>query len=507
MTKLFQFFSIAMLTQVFLALSQLVLLPIQIRMWGHEAIAAWYSAIAIAMLSTIADFGLRTAGHVELIRFAGNREDLAAGEWVKHLWGWIRTLVFAFTVATIVGDAVVTAGLRHLPYPTWKACLIVAYSLETLLTVRIVYLDSLGFYRGAEAGYCMFAAIRLVLSVPALLFLHFEANGLAWLYLATSVIALLLQERLCRKTGVLGLFAALPNRLAIRVLAIARYTLAEPCANWVRLSLPVLVIASFGSPAAVTAYVALRAAFGGARITVQQLSRFASVEYLRMMASFKAGANETLLCVSVLGASIVGTALASLLIVDNLRLLGLWLTHCDRTMFQMTVLSFGLSAPFYPYLVLSNLMFRMGELSAVAQRQYAYVCYSALFGAVAVKAGFLPLYLGLLVLAEVLLSISFLLPRHGRNVAFQTTAGRRGLVAAATGTALVCVLWFVVRANEYSIFTATVHSSEAWSSLLAFFAVLAFTILMIVINSDLIRSAPSVFQRSADRRSSLLAEL
>jgi len=48
----------------------------------------------------------------------------------------------------------------------------------------------------------------------------------------------------------------------------------------------------------------------------------------------------------------------------------------------------------------------MGELAQVARRHYAFVAYSLLFGGVAVIARALPLYLGLLVCAEALLSIT-----------------------------------------------------------------------------------------------------
>src|SRR5207248_5253452 len=163
----------------------------------------------------------------------------------------------------------------------WRVALTLAYAIETLLIIRIVYLDTLGLYRGAEASYFMFAGLRLALAVPALLVLRLEANGLAWLFLATSVFALALQGWLvCREVRVLGIFAALPRRLSVRVLAVARYTLAEPCASWVRLSLPVLVIAAIAPAASVTTYVALRATFGAARATIQHLARFTSVEYL-----------------------------------------------------------------------------------------------------------------------------------------------------------------------------------------------------------------------------------
>ena len=64
-----------MLTQGVLLLNQVVLLPIQIRIWGHLSTAHWYAMLAIATIVSVADCGLRTAGHAELIRYAHNPAD------------------------------------------------------------------------------------------------------------------------------------------------------------------------------------------------------------------------------------------------------------------------------------------------------------------------------------------------------------------------------------------------------------------------------------------------
>ena len=179
MTKLLQFVSMAMLTQITLALTQVVLLPIQIRFWGHGTIAAWYSALAVAALTSIFDCGLRTAAHTDLLRLMQDRGDAVARERVRQVWGWIRTLVASLTLLLIVIKCVSAPLFEHQPYPIWKAVLVLAYSVETLLSVRIVYLDSLGFYRQAEAGYFAMVAVRLFLSIPALLVWHVNVSGLA----------------------------------------------------------------------------------------------------------------------------------------------------------------------------------------------------------------------------------------------------------------------------------------------------------------------------------------
>src|SRR5271154_1038 len=88
--KPFQFISLALMTQVVLMLNQIVLLPFQIRIWGTDNTAYWYSTLALAAITTVADFGLRTAGHAEVVRY--NTDKQAKAEF-QELWAWIRILV------------------------------------------------------------------------------------------------------------------------------------------------------------------------------------------------------------------------------------------------------------------------------------------------------------------------------------------------------------------------------------------------------------------------------
>jgi hypothetical protein len=502
-SKLVQFFSIAAFTQVILMLSQLVLLPIQIRIWGHSATAAWYSAVALATITTVVDCGLRTAGHAELVRYMHpGADDLAAKQYFRQIWGWIRVLILVASVALIAGEALFMTVFKGLPYPIWKAALTFAYALETILNIRIGYLDSLGRYRGAEGSYFLFATLRLALAVPALLVLRLGANGLAWLFLATSALALALQGwLLCRRVGMLGIFAAFPRKLSARTLAVARHTLAEPCANWVRLSLPVLVIAAFATPAAVTTYVALRAAFGAGRATIQQLSRVASVEYLRFRAAGRVEAADSLLSIFVLVAVSFGTVVAGLVIADNMRILGLWLAHFDRATFQTIAISFALCAPFFAYQIMFALMFRAGELAWAAKRHWAYVVYSALFAVVASRLKWLPLYLIMLVVSEIALSATFMLPGIGETAAIRTRAGRRGVVAACTGLIVVLLLWLAARSNFAQIFADFSFGNLAWTLFAVACGLGGFSFFAYLANTDLFKTMPLLFRRSSEARS------
>jgi hypothetical protein len=452
MKKFAQFFSFAAMTQVILLLNQVVLLPMQIRLWGSSETALWYGAIAFATVTTVADCGLRTAGHVELLRLVRKNDTHARAEFLQ-VWAWIRLLIVLVT-ATLLVAGLAYGALRGMS--TWqlgRALLIIAYAFEALLIIRIVYLDSLGKYSSAESSYFMFAASRLVLAVPALLLFRVQPVGLCWIFLGTSVFGLVLQGWLCDIPRELRIFGGFPRRLSFGTCSLVRYTIAEPIANWARVSLPVLVIASIGPDTAVTTYVALRAIYGSARTTIQQVGRVASVEVLRLLGRRRKAPAEYLLFLFLLCAVLIGTALGGAVVLDNMRLLSLWLKHVDRLLFQNINLSFALSSPFYCYQIIVALSFRVGQLALTARRQYVYFLYSALIAASTVIIKSLDVYLALLVVAEILLSISFLTRQNiGGHPSLKTNAGRRGLAGSFAGAVLVFALWSTVRHAGSSLF-------------------------------------------------------
>jgi hypothetical protein len=454
MKKFMQFFSFAAMTQVILLLNQVVLLPMQIRLWGVSETASWYAAIALATVTTVADLGLRTAGHVELLRLVQEKDAAGRAEF-RQLWAWIRLLVLCVCALLLIADFLYGRSHGLEKWQLSRALLTLAYAMETVLIVRIVYLDSLGEYSRAESSYFAFAAVRLALAVPALVIFRFNPLGLGWLFFATSMLGLVLQGLICRIPAELHLFSPMPRRLSFRSCLLARYTMAEPCANWVRLSLPVLVIAAVAPATAVTTYVALRAVYGAARTTIQQVARVASVEAIRFRAAGDRETAESVLTVFVLLAALLGTALAGFVVLDNVRILSLWLKHFDRLLFQNVNLTFALSSPFYSYQVMVALSFRIGQLAIMARRQYAYVLYSALFAGVALFTKTLAVYLVLLVVAEITLSLSFMARSNiGGATGFRTKAGWRGLAASFAGTALVLVLWMTVRHSSTDFFVS-----------------------------------------------------
>lgn len=497
MAQLFRFFSFAVLTQLVLVLNQLILLPIQLRLWGVPGTAAWYTALAVATITTFADLGLRTAGHVDLMRFV-KEGDKTAGANLQQVWGWIRILVLSFTVILLLSSAIESWMHGSLIQTIWKDCLIGAYAMETLLIVRIVYLDSLGHYSSAEATYFTFAILRLGLAIPALLIFHAGPQALGILYLATAVLGIGLQSRLCKKTGLLALLDPLPRKLSFGVLATARYTVAEPLSNWMRISFPVLVLQAISGPEFVTTFVALRAAFGASRQTIQQMSRVASVEYLRLRSASRSELATNVLSGFVQLGTFLGAAVGALVVADNLRLLGIWLTHTDRAVFQTVLVMFAFSAPFYSYQIVVNLMFRMGRLRGVALRQYAYILYCFLFAGVAFVAHSLRGYLGLLVIAEFLLSASFLVGRIDATAPHSWKIGLRGLVGSLGGVAALAVLWRVVARDSSGVFTAMTIPAFTRSLEFWLIAILALASIQILLDSRMfVRSARLGIDRRA----------
>ena len=202
-------------------------------------------------------------------------------------------------------------------------------------------------------------------------------------FLATSLFGLACRAGCAPYLGRTVVYsAAIPSAGSpLRTCSLARYTMAEPIANWVRLSLPVLVIAAVAPAAAVTTYVALRAIYGAARITIQQVARVASVEILRLRTQMQWKKSNLCWFSFFCLPGFIGTGVAGGVVLDNLRLLSLWLKHFDRSLFKTSISPLPVAAPFYSFQVIVALSFSIGQLSSMARRQYAYVLYSAAFAA------------------------------------------------------------------------------------------------------------------------------
>jgi hypothetical protein len=406
------------------------------------------------------------------------------------VWAWLRILVLTCTLLLTGGDILASMIAGHKSYPVWRTVLIAACSMETMLIVRTVYLDTLDLYRRAELSYFLFSALRLGSAVPALLIFHLDPVGLAWVFLGSSALGLAVQECLVRRhVSAVRLFEPIPRKLSLRIVALTRHTFAEPCANWVRLSLPVLVLSAIAPAVAVTTYVALRATFGAVRASVAQLARVASVEFLQLISAGREAAAESLLAGFLFVAVLCGTAIAGGVVVDNLRIVGLWLGHFDRGVFQLVEVSFAGSA-FFSYQIILLLMFRRGQLAPIARRHWAYVAYAAVFAAIALKTRTLPLYLLMLLASELLLALSFTLPVWSNGACIATRSVRSQVSQAAlAGSLIVIILWAAAQWNIGGIFVPFQLLSGIWSALALLTALLLLAVFIYANNADTLRTA------------------
>jgi hypothetical protein len=462
--KLLRFFSLAALTQLSLVVSQLGILPLQLRSWGTDATAGWYSAIAFATLATVADLGLRAAGHAELLQLVRPSEAAAVDDAPSFVacWSWIRTLAVCSTIVLVAFDA-----MRGSAGSAWHGMLIAASALELLLIVRVMYLDTLGLYVRAELSYLAFSVLKAVFSIVGIWAFALREAPIAALQLGAAVAAVLLQSYLAQGIPQIGLMAPIaPGRVA-RILPVCARTISEPAANWCRLSLPVLVLSSIAPAAIVTTYVASRALFGLVRASVQQIARVASVEFVRACGEQRWAVAKRNLHGFLLLGTLVSTGIALLVAADDRRLLSLWLGEIDASLFRAVAIPFCLGAPFYIYQIMLSLRVRLGDIGSIAKSQYIYLALAVVASGAAALAREWRIYLVLLLACDVLLALQLMWRVPGTLGPHATWASRRGIRAASALGLALALFWPLVIADPFSTFAARGVASLALSVVLA----------------------------------------
>lgn len=429
MGKLLRFFSLTTASQLVLLVNQLVLLPIQLRTWGSETTADWLVVLALANIASVADLGLRNAGHADLLASA-RKADGAAADRFRQLWALVR-LLFVLTTAALLCAQLVRDVWTGAPVRAWVLGVTVAFALETFVIVRGMWLDTLGEFVRVESVYLGLVGLRVLLSLAALLIFQASPAALGWIMLATAAGAVLLQAVVLRP-GLLRLAAGGFRDVRWRALLIVRLVVAEPVANWVRLSLPVIVLAAIASPVTVTVYVALRAVFGLVRQVVSQLARYASVRYVEQVQGDSVAANRALLR-AVLFSVCAGVAISTAVLADDGRLIGRWLGAA--VVDDMIAATFAATAVGYGYQVALSLMTRTGDVAGVARRQYAYLAAAAAAAVVGLTCRSTHLYLGLIIAQELAIAGLF-------YSAFNDRVRRAVFGALLAGLLLNLLLWF-----------------------------------------------------------------
>jgi hypothetical protein len=428
MKSFLRFFSLTVANQICGVLSQLVLLPLMLRTWGHDVAAQWFVIVAMANLTTVFDLGLHNAGHSQLL--AGLDGDPVATQEFRHTWALTRVMIVGLTAVYILYQMMMGTE------PFALACIMIGYmAIDTTLAARGVWFDTLGRFNRVEGGFLLMAIVRLAASIPALIFFHASPMVIGWIMLFTSIGGIALQTAML-KLPLINFTAGGFRGLNWRSLSIIRLVVADPMTTWVRISLPVIILAAIAPSPVVTTFVALRAVFGFSRSIIWQLTRYASVRYIQHIHDNKKFA-ELIVVRAIQGTVVIGVAVSSMTIVDQGRLIHLWLGFSTSEEFYL-VLSFAFSTIAFSYTMIANIMMRTGNVAGVAKRQYLYLLASV-SAAVAIRFIYpnATIYLAVLAAQDILIAALFV-----------ATLGpyimRSSIIAFLVGVAVLCLTITVV---------------------------------------------------------------
>lgn len=391
-------------TQLSLAGTQLLLLPLEVRLWGLETTAHWNTALALAALLSAADFGLRGFGHASLRQRPASSAEVDAC--FESVWAVQRVLVAGVLVAAALAAAV-AMRLQLAPYAQWLVWLMIACAVEALLSARGMYMDTLGMIARAEASYAFMHSSRLAAALLALAVFGASPRALALIYAGSALGALLAQGRWLHSTSPLRLNAGGFRSMNVQTLRLLRYSIGYPLSQWCRPNLPVLVLHAISSAAIVNAFVALRAVFGLSRQAVVQLSRFASVQYA---ATADAGTRQLTLLKWTYASVLLGTACALAVELDAGALLSRWVPGTSAPGYEWVSLALSLSAPFFATQVLLLAYMRSGSERQAARLQLTYVVLAAIAALAAIALSTLVGYFASFLACELVYS-AFVLAR------------------------------------------------------------------------------------------------
>jgi len=120
MRKALNFLSLGVATQIFMALNQLLLLPLQLSVWGHNLTAEWYTAVAVGGLIGAADLGLRTARHKEILAHADGSGSTADERHYLGNWTAIRLLIATGFIVLFTINILISV-FYNTPFKWWMS--------------------------------------------------------------------------------------------------------------------------------------------------------------------------------------------------------------------------------------------------------------------------------------------------------------------------------------------------------------------------------------------------
>ena len=233
--------------------------------------------------------------------------------------------------------------------------------------------------------------------------------------------------------------------------------------NWVRISLPIVVLAAIAPPLLTTTYVALRAIFGLSRQITHQIARFVSVRYVQLLEGSHASA-DLLAARAILICAFINMGVATVAVVDHSRLLGIWLQKITPDTVNLVALSFAFGAAAYGYQVIAGVMIRLGQVERVAKRQYSYLLASLTAALLAYLIGSPTLYLVLLTLQDIFIGALFA-SALGSLVLRMSLVSITGALVGITG------LYLLTRSDFDGLFTSVTPYAIAASSAAAIAAI------------------------------------
>ena len=130
-------------------------------------------------------------------------------------------------------------------------------------------------------------------------------------------------------------------------------------------------------------------------------------------------------------------------------------------------------------------MLRSGEVDRIARRQYLYIAYAAVFAIVALVTRSTLLWLVMILMAEITISLSFLLRTSKGGIQSQTSAGRRGCMAATASSILILAMWLVARFGNVGFLSGTSISSVIYTAGFLLVWILAIALVYLYVIRDL----------------------
>lgn len=360
-----RFLSIVTLSQATLVAQQLLILPLQIHVWGHDTVAVWLAALALAAIVSSSDLGLKNAGFAAIA--AGETGDKFA-----TIWSVMRLQMLATGLVTMAISFVMFSG-RIAPDQTVFLVVLTASSIvETCLGMRTPFLEAFGRISHAESAFLAMVATRLVVGAALIHYLHAGPAILSVLWLSSACLAVFLQEQFREVRTVAPLFGRWKFSHIRETYADARWSAATPLVLWAQIQLPVITLSSFAPSAIVSSFVALRTLYGLTRLIIQQISRIISIQYTRRVREISADNARAFLLVVAAGVAWLSAGAGLAIFAEKFWLTGPLFDIPKTPIVYLLILTLGISSTMSVHQLFSLSMAREGAFSTSGTANYAY---------------------------------------------------------------------------------------------------------------------------------------